>query len=302
LTRADPIADPCLVYPPPDRHPLNRGFAWSARSGPFRRITPEQARSFDERGFFVLEDALDAAALRALVAAIDPWEAKVEALLAALPERRIFIARAGEITFATHLVLRSEAARAFCASPLFQDLAHDVVGPDVRLYWDQAVYKKPGVEKDFPWHQDNGYTFVEPQQYLTCWVALSDATPDNGCPWLAPGLHRLGTLSHWMTDTGWRCLDEAPQAVAVPLRAGSIAVFSSLTPHRTGPNRTAAVRKSYIVQFAPEGAQVMKPGADGPEPAARCDDPERQFPVLVGGDPVAAPALRASPLPGRPAA
>ncbi|HTY18603.1 MAG TPA: phytanoyl-CoA dioxygenase family protein [Myxococcota bacterium] len=288
---------------PLELHPLNRDFAWAAPKGPFRRLTPEQARAFDERGFFVLEDALDAATLRALVDAIDPWEAKVESLLAALPERRLFIARAGEITFSTHLVLRAERARAFCASPLFQDLVHDLVGPDVRLYWDQAVYKKPAAEKDFPWHQDNGYNFVEPQQYLTCWVALSDATPENGCPWMAPGLHRLGTLRHWMTDTGWRCLEEVPDAVAVPLRAGSIAVFSSLTPHRTGPNRTERVRKSYIVQFAPDGARMVRPAADGrAQPEGRCDDPERQFPVLSRGAPVAAPPLRARPEPGRPAA
>jgi ectoine hydroxylase-related dioxygenase (phytanoyl-CoA dioxygenase family) len=306
LTLAAPIAHPPGVSRDSDApalHPLNRNFAWAAHAGPFRRIAEAQARSFDERGFFVLEDAIDASSLRALVDAIDPWEAKVESLLASLPERKLFIARAGEITFSTHLVLRSSLARAFCASRLFQDLAHDLLGPDVRLYWDQAVYKKPGAAKDFPWHQDNGYTFIEPQQYLTCWVALSDATPDNGCPWLAPGLHRLGTLRHWMTDTGWRCLEEAPEAVAVPLRAGSIAVFSSLTPHRTGANRTGAVRKSYIVQFAPDGARVVKPGADGrPEEGARCDDPERQFPVLVRGEPVASPSLRAHPQPGRPAA
>ena len=71
----------------------------------------------------------------------------------------------------------------------------DLIGPDVRLYWDQAVYKKPGTESPFPWHQDNGYAFVEPQQYLTCWVALTDATEDNGCPWVVPGLHRRGALA-----------------------------------------------------------------------------------------------------------
>ena len=57
----------------------------------------------------------------------------------------------------------------------------------MRLYWDQAVYKKPDTAAPFPWHQDNGYAYVEPQQYLTCWIALTDATEDNGCPWVVPG-------------------------------------------------------------------------------------------------------------------
>ena len=37
--------------------------------------------------------------------------------------------------------------------------------------------------------QDNGYTFIEPLQYLTCWVALNDATPENGCPCTCAPLH-----------------------------------------------------------------------------------------------------------------
>ena len=130
--------------------------------------------------------------MAALIEAIDPFEARQEEALRAMEGGRFFIARADEITFTTHLVLQSELLRRFTSSPLFADLCADLIGPDVRLYWDQAVYKKPGTESPFPWHQDNGYAFVEPQQYLTCWVALTDATEDNGCPWVVPGLHRRG--------------------------------------------------------------------------------------------------------------
>jgi ectoine hydroxylase-related dioxygenase (phytanoyl-CoA dioxygenase family) len=66
----------------------------------------------------------------------------------------------------------------------------------VHLYWDQAVYKKPEKPHRVPWHQDNGHTYCEPQQYLTCWVALVDATVDNGCPWVLPRGHRAGALRH----------------------------------------------------------------------------------------------------------
>ena len=181
---------------------------------------------------------------------------------------RFFIARADEITFTTHLVLRSALLRRFTSSTLLADLCADLIGPDARLYWDQAVYKKPGTESPFPWHQDNGYAFVEPQQYLTCWIALTDATEDNGCPWVVPGLHRRGTLAHEYSDIGFVCLRDPAAAVAVPAPAGSIVVFSSLTPHSTGPNRTDAVRKAYIVQFAPSGAEVVRGGAGRADAAA----------------------------------
>ena len=61
-------------------------------------------------------------------------------------------------------------------------------------------------------------------------------------------------------------------------------VFSSLTPHLTGPNTTDAVRKSYILQYAPAGAKVLRGDPSG-EPTTRepCDAPDRQFPVLLGG-------------------
>ena len=158
------------------------------------------------------------------------------------------------------------------------------MGPDVRLYWDQAVYKKPSVPAPFPWHQDNGYGFLEPQGYLTCWIALTDANLSNGCPRVLPGLHRHGTLEHWTTDLGYCCADEDAEGLAAPARAGSMVVFSSLTPHATGPNLTSEVRKAYIVQLAPDGARRMEPdgSAGGYRPVLQ-NDPDRQFPILVSG-------------------
>ena len=62
-------------------------------------------------------------------------------------------------------------------------------------------------------------------------------------------------------------------------------VFSSLTPHLTGPNLSAEVRKAYIVQYAPAGAERLEgdPAAGPPTARVRCDAPDRQFPVVVGG-------------------
>ena len=84
-------------------------------------------------------------------------------------------------------MLGSRRLREFCTHRVFRELGHDLIGLDVCLYWEQAVYKYPERPRRFPWHRDNGYTYVEPQQYVTCWVALTDATRDNGCPRVVPG-------------------------------------------------------------------------------------------------------------------
>jgi len=262
-----------------ERHPLNMTFEWQSATGPFRRVTDDQAAQFDRDGYIVIDDLLDAATLARVTTEIDGFEAKVDAFLKTQPDERVMIAESGALTVTVHIASRSPVLRALVSSPALTDLCADLIGPDVNLYWDQAVYKKPEKPRRVPWHQDNGYTYVEPQQYLTIWLALTDATLDNGCPRVAPGLHKLGTLAHhYVEPLGYECFNTPPREEAAPVGAGGAVVFSSLMPHLTGPNTTDAVRKAYIVQYAPAGAYTRTDEGD-----VACDHPRRQFPVLRNG-------------------
>jgi phytanoyl-CoA hydroxylase len=268
------------------RHEFNTDFTWTPPSGTPRLLTEAQLASWNDNGYVLLEDAFDAATLERTIAAIDPYEAKLEAFLRQQKDGKMFIARAGEITFTTQLAAQVPEVRAFATAPVFQGLAHDLVGPDVRLYWDMAVYKKPGTVKPFPWHQDNAYSFVEPQGYVTCWIALSDATLDNGCPWVIPGLHKFGTLAHRTTDLGFVCIEQQPpEAIPVEARAGTIIVMSSLLPHATGANTTPNVRKSFIAQYVREGTVTIKKDQNGALVRTPCTA-NWQLPILKGGEPV----------------
>jgi len=262
-----------------DLHPWNTEFTWRDHRGPFRRVTEEQARAYDEQGFFVLEDAIDPETLAALDSAIAPFDAEVRAFLETRPDGRFSIAGLDTVAIAVHVSARSPVLADFCRSALVADLGHDLVGSPVRLYWDQAVYKQAHGSEPVLWHQDNGYTYVEPQAYLTCWVALTDATLDNGCVHVLPGVHRRGTLAHRDTPIGFECARDPVGAVAVPVRAGSVVVFSSLTPHATGRNITDDVRKAYIVQLAPDGAVALRGDPSLGLPTAREPQtaPDRQF-------------------------
>ncbi|MBT3428196.1 MAG: phytanoyl-CoA dioxygenase family protein [Gammaproteobacteria bacterium] len=266
----------------------SQDFSWRERSGPFRVISQAQAQQWNKAGYFILKGALHEDVIGLLRSEIDPLESARELWLREQHDGRMFINRADDITFTAHLVKVSKIARQFVRLPVFADLCIDLVASDARLYWDQAVYKKPGTPLEFPWHQDNGYTFVVPQDYLTCWVPLTSATVENGCPWVVPGIHRSGTLEHWQTELGFECLSRVDDkvdetAIAVEAEVGDIVVFSSLTPHRTGPNLTDDVRKSYIVQFAADGAMMFPRGLDK---ALAQADPERNFLVCSDGKPV----------------
>ncbi len=249
-----------------------------------RRLSKTQVEQFNAVGFFVLKDVVAVDLLNALISEIDEIEAELPPTTIILEDKSSFTYQQDELTFVRNLVVASPLIRNFIASELFQGLSHDLIGDDVRLYWDQAVYKKPGKGDQFPWHQDTGYTFTVPQNYLTCWIALTDAGIDDGCPWVIPGLHRRGALAHGSTERGLEICgielcEEAKKSEAIPVQAGDMVVFSSLTPHKTGPNVTERIRKALIVQYMRDGMKRIS--ADGAE--LELTDPVLNMVILKDG-------------------
>ena len=266
------------------RHPWNTEFTWPRHSGGVV-VTADQAEQYDELGYFVVADAFDDAAMAELDRELTEGDTRVKQLLADVPGGRFSVAGLDTQTVAPHAVTRSNVARRFAAHPLLAGIAGDLIGPDVRLYWDQSVYKQPNGAEPVLWHQDNGYTYVEPQAYLTCWVAITDATPENGCIAVIPGVHRDGTLAHRSTPVGEECWGDWSAAVEIPVRAGSVVVFSSLTPHATRRNTTDTVRKAYIVQYAPDGAVARHgdPASGPPTHDELLGDDDRRYWIVRNG-------------------
>jgi len=97
----------------------------------------------------------------------------------------------------------------------------------------------------------------------------------------------LGIVGDLVDPLGWECFSEPPaEVVLAPVGAGGVVVFSSLTPHLTGPNTTDEVRKAYIVQYAAAGTVVLEgdPSLGTPPARRSAHDPRFQFPVLRGGE------------------
>jgi hypothetical protein len=159
----------------------------------------------------------------------------------------------GPLSYRPMMHLTSDALTTVATDPRWAPLVLPLIGTgDARLYWEQAVAKPPHAGTELPWHQDNGYTPLVPDEYVTCWLALDDASRDNGCLWVIPGSHRHGTRAHVNADSGpFRVGHDGPPSdgVPVPVARGSVLVFSSLLMHRSGPNHTDRPRRSWIIQF-----------------------------------------------------
>ena len=155
-------------------------------------ITPEQRRDFEALGWFHLGCVFTPNEL-------DEIREEYDRILS----RPMRLQEVGQTAFeySPLLHIQSEKLCAFATSPALVAVAVELLGPDIRLYWDQAVCKPPGATSEVPWHQDNGYTPVSPQQYLTFTVALDATTENNGCLWIQPGSHRDGVQPHTKTDT-----------------------------------------------------------------------------------------------------
>lgn len=239
-------------------------------------ITEEQKRAFQEDGYFVLEDVFTPPEMDSVAARIEAFQTRHEEELAAKGGTD-GISRASEITFTAFLAENDPEIRAFVTRPEFAAISTELLGPDVDLYWNQSVFKMPEGEKEFPWHQDDGYTPVTPSPYLTLWLALNDATPENGCISVLPGSHKRGLVEHTPSPIGLVChrADDPDQGVRVPVKAGSMAVFQSLTMHKSGPNISPGPRKAYVIQYSHASLRNAKTGEvlTGKIPVARGGQP-----------------------------
>uniref|UniRef100_UPI00248E2DD3 phytanoyl-CoA dioxygenase family protein n=1 Tax=Thalassobaculum salexigens TaxID=455360 RepID=UPI00248E2DD3 len=69
----------------------------------------------------------------------------------------------------------------YARDPAILDMVAQLIGPDIAL-WNMSFFAKPALNgKRTPWHQDGAYWPIRPLATCTVWIAIDDATPENGC-------------------------------------------------------------------------------------------------------------------------
>lgn len=186
--------------------------------------------------------------------------------------------------------------------PAILDAVEDLIGPDIFVYTSTWFIKEPRTPAIAAWHQDATYFGLRPYVHVTAWVALTDATAENGCMEFLPGSHHLGQLPHQagavkasVNRAGQAVtteVDDAP-AVHAPLRPGEFSLHHTLCLHRSQPNQSSGRRIGLAISYVPASARhlgvkhkmpaMLIRGEDAfghfqhePAPAADFDDAARE--------------------------
>ena len=220
-------------------------------------ISDREVEQFYDVGYFLTDTVFAEEELRPMAAEMDRvYDEHLKEIIAGGDEAAVDAAR-GRWSFG-QFHTRSEVAAEFVKKPIYLEACRRFIGADADLYYNQATTKIPeGRGKVFDWHQDSGYVQTEPLEYITCWTAISDSDLENGCIWIIPGSHKWGLQVHVREGEtaeqyggkNARFEDESG-AMPVEMKAGQVAIFSSLMLHRSGPNASAnRPRRGYVPQY-----------------------------------------------------
>ncbi|HVM26584.1 MAG TPA: phytanoyl-CoA dioxygenase family protein [Mycobacteriales bacterium] len=155
----------------------------------------------------------------------------------------------------------------FSRQPAFAEVAGDVGLSAPLLLQSMYLCKAARSGGEVGSHQDATFLYTDPVTVTGLWVALEDATVDNGCLWALPGGHRTVPLEKRFVRLGGDAdgtsfvpVADGPVAVPddgwVPLEAetGTLVVLHGLLPHRSSPNTSPRSRAAYSLHLVEAGA------------------------------------------------
>lgn len=133
----------------------------------------------------------------------------------------------------------------------------DVLGDDVIGWGSHFFCKMPGDGKAVAWHQDASYWPLSPSKAVTVWLAIDEATIENGCMRFIAGSHHHGHLTYRPSSEADhnvlnQTIDNPEQYGTVvwnELPAGSCSLHSDLLLHGSDPNNSQRRRCALTLRY-----------------------------------------------------
>ena len=231
-------------------------------------LTEEQIRHYRENGFVVIDNFLSPEEL-------EDWRANVmEAVRQRagkkMPGKDIRTGEDDGINEDTdyfakvfdqliNLWQTHEGMRRLMLDPRIGQMAGQLAGVDgIRIWHDQALFKRPWANPT-AWHLDTPFWSFSDRNALSIWVALDDATLENGCLFFLSGSFKhTGFENSAIGRNMDGIFDAYPQlsgalSVAAPMKAGSCSFHNGLTIHGANANMTKGFRRAMTCAYMPDG-------------------------------------------------
>ncbi len=153
----------------------------------------------------------------------------------------------------------NEDVKKIMTDPRIGQMAAQLAGVDgIRIWHDQALFKRPWANPT-SWHLDTPFWSFSDRKALSIWVALDDATLENGCLYFIPGSYHQTSFENKGIGKNMDGIFEVyPQfatvkSVAAPMKAGSCSFHNGLTIHGAGANMTSGYRRAMTCAYMPDG-------------------------------------------------
>ena len=182
-------------------------------------------------------------------------EPTADAGAVSVTQRADLIRKFGDFTDSSPALLRAAMSARLHAA------LDALMGQGRVLLQEMALVKPPKVSGDKPWHQDAAYfRGSDPGLMFGVWIALDQATRENGCMEVIPGSHLRGPAPHVPAEDINLCtirpdLVRLADRVALPMDPGDVLVFHSLIHHYTAANRTDRRRRALQFHYHQVGLE-----------------------------------------------
>jgi ectoine hydroxylase-related dioxygenase (phytanoyl-CoA dioxygenase family) len=149
--------------------------------------------------------------------------------------------------------------------------------------------KAPG-KKGQAWHQDEYYIPTRDKSLVGAWIAIDDATVENGCLWIIPGRpdHMMRRVPYHGTE--YADVDTvdvkqmSSQAIPVEVKSGSVVFFNGYTLHSSLANKTKDNFRTALVNHYMSAESMLPWDQDGHLPPT---EDLRDIVMVAGEDPYA---------------
>ncbi len=232
------------------------------------QLTKEQIESYQSSGFIVIENFLSEEELEHWRKTVT--KAVTERAGIKIPGKEITIGQADGINEDAdyfgkvfdqllNLWQTDKDVKEIMLDERLGKMAAQLAGVDgIRIWHDQALIKRPWANPT-SWHLDTPFWSFSDRNAISIWVALDNATLENGCLFFIPGSHKQTNFDKITIGRNMDSIfDVYPQLkntmpVAAPMKAGSCSFHNGLTVHGANANMTSGFRRAMTCAYMPDG-------------------------------------------------